>query len=482
MNQPPAFRIETDSLGEVKVPAEALYGAQTQRAVDNFQISKLRPFRAFIWSIAVIKQAAAQVNCELGLLDQTISGCIVRSAAEVAAGRWDDQFVVDVFQAGAGTSQNMNANEVIANRATQILGSRAGEYRVHPNDHVNMSQSTNDVIPTAIRLGCLWRLDELKGSVDDLAAAFKGKAVEFDGVIKSGRTHLQDAVPVRLGQEFGAYAKAISLDAERIQRAGDNLRRLGIGGTAAGTGLNAHPQFHARMVKRLSELTGLTLYTSDDLFESMQSMADMADFSASLRTLALTLTRIANDLRLLASGPATGLDEIRMPVLQPGSSIMPGKVNPVIPEMVNMAMYHIIGCDTTVALASQAGQLELNVMMPVIAHTLFGMMQVMIGSVQAFSSRCVTGITANPARAENWLSRNSILITALNPLIGYRAGAELVKEAALRDLPIRQVAEEKARLGLLHNLNDGKVVSVEEIQGVFQDIRRLTDGGIMPGS
>jgi fumarate hydratase class II len=293
---------------------------------------------------------------------------------------------------------------------------------------------------------------------------------------------LQDAVPVRLGQEFGAYAKAVSLDEERIQRSGDNLRRLGIGGTAAGTGLNAHPQFNRRMVERLSELTGLGLVSSDNLFESMQSMADMVDFSASLRTLALTLTRISNDLRLLASGPATGLDEIRLPALQPGSSIMPGKVNPVMPEMLNMAMFYIIGCDTTVAMASQAGQLELNVMMPVIAHTLFGMMQVMIGALGAFTRGCVTGITANPSKAENWLSRNSILITALNPLIGYQAGTELVKEAARKDLPIRQVAVEKARQGLLLNLSDGKPVSIEEIENVFQDLRRLTEGGIISGN
>jgi len=481
-NQPAVFRIETDSLGEVKVPSSALYGAQTQRAVDNFPISGLHPWRAFIWSIAVIKQAAAKVNFELSLLEKEVAESITQAAGEVAAGKWDDQFVVDVFQAGAGTSHNMNANEVIANRATQILGGRLGEYRVYPNDHVNMSQSTNDVIPTAIRLGCLWRLDELLNSLHELAEAFQVKAVEFDGVIKSGRTHLQDAVPVRLGQEFGAYAKAVSLDEERIKKAGDNLRRLGIGGTAAGTGLNAHPQFHPCMIERLSALSGLTLYSSDNLFESMQSMADMVDFSASLRTLALTLTRIANDLRLLASGPATGLDEIHLPALQPGSSIMPGKVNPVIPEMVNMAMYHVIGCDTTVAMASQAGQLELNVMMPVIAHSLFGMMQVMIGSVQALARRCVTGITANPVKAENWLSRNSILITALNPMIGYQAGAELVKEAARRDLPIRQVAVEKARLGLLHSLIDGRTISAEEIESVFQDIRRLTEGGIIPGN
>ena len=431
MDQP--TRIERDSLGEVRVPANALYGAQTQRAVENFPISGLRPWRAFIWSIATIKRAAAEVNRDLGLLDAERTSAIVQAAQEVIDGRWDNQFVVDPFQAGAGTSHNMNANEVIAVRANQILG-QAG---VHPNDHVNMAQSTNDTIPTAIRLGCLWRLEELLGAVEGLADALRKKAIEFDDVVKSGRTHLQDAVPVRLGQEFGAYATAVERDGGRIRRSAEGLRRLGIGGTATGTGLNAHPEYHARMVKRLSELTGLTLYTSSDLFESMQSMADAADFSASLRTLAITLTRIANDLRLLASGPSTGLDEIRLPAIQPGSSIMPGKVNPVQAEMLNMAMFHVQGCDHTVALAAQAGQLELNVMMPIIAHNLFEMMQVMIGAIRTFTEKCVYGIQVNSAKAEGWLARNAIVITALNPVIGYTAGAALVKEALARDLSIR---------------------------------------------
>jgi fumarate hydratase class II len=357
-----AYRVERDSLGDVHVPQAALYGAQTARAVENFRISGLRPYRAFIWSMATIKHAAADVNAALGLLEPTAAQAIAEAAEEVRSGRWDDHFVVDPFQAGAGTSHNMNTNEVIANRASQLLGGGLGEYRVHPNDHVNMAQSTNDTIPTAIRLGCLWRLDELLGAVADLALALQSKSAAFDSIVKSGRTHLQDAVPIRLGQEFGGYATAVARDGDRIRRAADGLRRLGIGGTAVGTGLNAHPEYHARMVRRLGELTGLELQTCDNLFEAMQSMADAADFSASLRTLAITLTRIANDFRLLASGPATGLDEIRLPAVQPGSSIMPGKVNPVQAEMLNMAMFHIIGCDTTVALGAQAGQLELNVM------------------------------------------------------------------------------------------------------------------------
>lgn len=471
-------RIERDSLGEVHVPREALYGVQTQRAVENFPISGLKPWRAFIWSVATIKRAAAEVNLDLDLLDAERAGAIVQASQEVIEGKWDDQFVVDPFQAGAGTSHNMNANEVIANRATQILGGGLGEYRVHPNDHVNMAQSTNDVIPAAIRLGCLWRLDELLTALDGLVNALKAKATEFDDVIKSGRTHLQDAVPVRLGQEFGAYAKAVEREAGRIQRSAEGLRRLGIGGTAVGSGLNAHPEYHARMVKKLSELTGLQLYESDNLFESMQSMADTADFSASLRTLALTLIRIANDFRLLASGPSTGLDEIRLPAVQPGSSIMPGKVNPVLAEMLDMSMFHVIGCDTTVVMAVQAGQLELNVMMPIIAHNLFEAMQVTISAVRAFTERAVRGVTANRAKASSWLAKNAIVVTALNPVIGYAQGAALVKEALKRDMTIRDVAVEKAKAGMLKHRDQEAPVTVEEIDTALGDLRRLTEGGI----
>lgn len=472
------IRIENDSLGKVHVPAKALYGAQTRRAVENFPVSGLKPWRAFIWAISVIKRAAAEVNCELGLLEAEKAEAIQRAAQEIMDGKWDDQFVVDPFQAGAGTSHNMNANEVIANRATRLLGGKLGEYRVHPNDHVNMAQSTNDTIPTAIRLGCLWRVDELLAALTNLADALQGKAVEFDDIVKSGRTHLQDAVPIRLGQEFGAYAKAVERDAERIRRAAEGLRRLGIGGTAVGSGLNAAPEYHARMVRKLSGLTGLTLYESDNLFETMQSMADAADFSASLRTLALTLIRIANDLRLLASGPMTGLDEINLPPLQPGSSIMPGKVNPIMAEMLDMAMLHVIGCDTTVALAAQAGQLELNVMMPVIAHSLFEMMQVTIGAVRLFTDQAVRGISVNRENAEGWLAKNPIVVTVLNPLIGYAQGAALVKEALKRDLTVREVAVEKARAGLLKHREQDRTVTVEEVESALNDLRKLTEGGI----
>ncbi len=487
------FRIEKDSLGEVSVPAQAYYGVQTQRAVDNFAITRLRPWRAFIWSIGLIKRAAAEVNYDLGLFkDREVDGhkftarqlvdSVVQASQEVMDRKWDLEFVVDPFQAGAGTSHNMNANEVIANRATQLLGGELGKYYVHPNDHVNMAQSTNDVIPTAIRLGALWRLEELLSSLRGLQSELALKADEFDDIVKSGRTHLQDAVPVRLGQEFGAYAKAIGRDAERIARSAEGLRRLGIGGTAVGSGLNAHPEYHKRMVHRLSQLSGLQLYESDNLFESMQSMADAADFSASLRTLALTLIRIANDFRLLASGPSTGLDEIHLPAVQPGSSIMPGKVNPVLAEMLDQAMFHVIGCDTTVALAVQAGQLELNVMMPIIAHNLFEMMQVMVGSVNAFRDKAIKGLTANREKAEGWLAKNAIVVTALNSVIGYAQGAALVKEALARNTAIREVAVEKARAGGLKHRDEDRPVTVEEIEVALSDLRRLTEGGIVGGS
>lgn len=462
-----SFRIEKDSLGEMQVPANALYGAQTQRAVLNFPVSGMKPYPAFVWAQAMVKRAAAEVNRDLGLLEARLADAIIQAADEVLAGKHADQFVVDPFQAGAGTSHNMNLNEVIANRANQILGFALDDPNkpVSPNDHVNMAQSTNDTIPTAIRLGCLWRINELLAAIDGLADALEAKAQEFDDVVKSGRTHLQDAVPVRLGQEFGAYALAVRNDRERIATAAGRLRRLGIGGTATGTGLNAHPEYHQRMVEKLSALTGQSLRSSGNLFESMQSMADLADFSAALRILCITLTRIANDFRLLSSGPATGLDEIRLPAVQPGSSIMPGKVNPVLAEMLNMACFHVQGNDLTVSLAAQAGQLELNVMMPIIAHNLFEMMHVLIGAINAFTTKCVVGVTANREKAEGWLAKNAILVTALNPVIGYLNGAAVAKEAMATGKTIKEVVVEK---GLL---------SPEEVDRLI-DARKMTEGGI----
>ena len=461
------YRIETDSLGEVRVPKDALYAAQTQRALDNFPISGMKPLPAFIWSMALIKRAAAEVNRDLGLLDSEIADAIIRAGDEILAGEHHAHFVVDPFQAGAGTSHNMNANEVLANRANQLLGFAvdAADKPVHPNDHVNMAQSTNDTIPTAIRLGALWRLDELLGTLRRFVEVARGKAQDWDDIVKSGRTHLQDAVPIRLGQEVGAWATAIERQIDKVEFAADGLRRLGIGGTAAGTGLNAHPDYHARMVAKLAELSGIALYESDDLFESMQSMQDAVFFSAALRNLAMDFTRIANDVRLLSAGPTTGIAELVCPPVQPGSSIMPGKVNPVLAEMLNQAMYHCMGNDATVNLCGAAGQFELNVMMPVLAHNLNETMQVMIGAVGAFTEKLLVGLEVNRERAESWLARNPILVTALNPVIGYNNGAMVAKKALAEGKSVREVVLE---LGLME---------AGELDAAL-DVVTMTEGGI----
>ncbi len=461
------FRIEKDSLGELQVPADAYYGVQTQRAVLNFQISGLKPYPAFIWSMAAIKRAAAKVNQDLGLLDPKLADAIIRAATEVMDGKWNDQFVVDPFQAGAGTSHNMNANEVIASRANELLGFAldAKDKPVRSNDHVNMAQSTNDTIPTAIRVGTLWRLNELVSTLQKLVDALNAKAKEFDPVVKSGRTHLQDAVPVRLGQEFGGYSKAVTRNIEKIEAAAVGMKRLGIGGTATGTGLNAHPEYHKRMVVELGGYLKMQLFESDNLFESMNSMQDAAFFSGAIRSLAQDLIRIANDFRLLSSGPSTGLDEIRLPAVQPGSSIMPGKVNPVLAEMLDMAMFYVLGNDTTITFAAQAGQLELNVMMPIIAYCLFQEIDVTIGAVKAFTEKCVAGLSANREKAEAWLAKNAIIATALNPVIGYEKGAAVVKKAIAENRSIREIVVE---LGYM---------SDEEAAHAL-DARAMTEGGI----
>lgn len=475
-----SHRIEKDSMGELQVPEDALWGAQTQRALQNFPISNLKQNHAFIYSMALIKRAAAEVNRDLGLLDPKIADAIAQAAQEVMDDKHAAHFQLNPFQAGAGTSHNMNVNEVIANRANQILGVQLTDAKkpVNPNDHVNMAQSTNDTIPTAIRLGVLYRLDDLLKALDALADALQKKSVEFDDIVKSGRTHLQDAVPIRMGQEFGGYAQAIRNDRERIATAAERVRRLGIGGTAAGTGLNAHPEYHARMIRRINELTGFDVRSSGNLFESMQSMADIADFSAALNTLAVTLTRIANDFRLLASGPTTGLDEIRLPAVQPGSSIMPGKVNPVLAEMLNMVCYHVMGNNLTVQLASAAGQLELNVMMPIIAYDLFMAMDILTNAINAFTTKCVVGIQANREKAEGWLGKNVIIVTALNPVIGYLEGAAIAKEAMAKNKSVREIAQEKISRGELKHVNTGAPVTIQEVDAVLGDLRALTEGGV----
>lgn len=461
------YRIEKDSLGEVKVPKNALYAAQTQRAVENFPVSGLKPWPAFIWSMALIKRAAAEVHKDLGLLDAEIADAIIQAGEEILAGQHHDNFVVDPFQAGAGTSHNMNVNEVMANRANQILGFNVEDPKkpVHPNDHVNMAQSTNDTIPTAIRLGVLWRLDELIDTFQHFVDVTNKKASEWDAVVKTGRTHLQDAVPVRVGQEVGAWAKAIERNIEKVKFAAEGLRRLGIGGTAAGTGLNAHTEYHPRIVKKMNELTGITLYESDDLFESMQSMQDAVFFSAALRNVAMDFTRIANDVRLLSAGPTTGIAEMTCPTVQPGSSIMPGKVNPVLAEMLNQSMYHVMGSDTTINMCGAAGQFELNVMMPIIAHNLNEMMQVMIGSIRAFTDKLMVGLILNQENTESWLSRNPILVTALNPIIGYNNGAAVAKKSLAEGKTVREVVLE---MGLMEESELDKAL----------DTYAMTEGGI----
>jgi aspartate ammonia-lyase len=424
-------RIEHDSLGDVAVPADAYYGAQTQRARDNFRVSGLRAHPQLIRAPALIKLASARANRDLGKLDPRLAEAIETAAMEIAEGSFRDQFVVDVFQAGAGTSHNMNANEVIANRANELLGHRPGQYSpVHPNDHVNMSQSTNDTVPAAIRVAALAMLPGLLDALSALVGAFEGKGQEFDGILKSARTHLQDAVPIRLGQEFGAYAWTLRRNAARIEAASDALREINLGGTAAGTGLNSHSRYAETVAGHLAAASGLSVRPAGNLFAVMQSMSDFAFLSGALRALALDLIQIANDLRLLSSGPRTGLAEIALPARQPGSSIMPGKVNPVIPEMVDMVGFQVFGNDQTIALATQAGQLELNVMMPVIAHNLLQSIEILTNAVSALDEKCVRGITADETRARRYFESSVGLATVLNPLIGYEAAAKVAQESA----------------------------------------------------
>jgi len=463
-----ATRIERDPLGELPVPADALYGIQTERARRNFPISNVRPLAPFVDAAIRIKKAAALTNKETGRLDAKLADAITRAADEVLGGAHREQFVVDPYQAGAGTSHNMNCNEVLANRANELLGAKRGEYKpVHPNDHVNMAQSTNDVIPTAIRLAALAQLAPLLDALDRLVRAFLAKGKAFDGIVKSGRTHLQDATPVRLGQEFTAYGRTVERNRDRIARAADDLRDLGIGGTAVGTGLNAEPRYPALMVKHLRAITGLELREGKDRVQLMQSMGDAAAFSGALRTYAADLGKVASDLRLLASGPRTGLAEIVLPAVQPGSSIMPGKVNPSIAEMVNMVCFQVIGNDVAVAAAAEAGQLELNVMMPLIAHDVLFSMMILANASRVLAERCVDGIEADAAQCAHWLERSPALVTALAPKIGYAEAAKLAKEAVAKNVTVRQLVIEK---GLL------KGKEVDEVL----DLRAMTELGV-PG-
>src|SRR5881227_748074 len=413
-----ATRIERDPLGELPVPGDALYGIQTERARHNFPISQLAPLAPFVDAVIRIKKAAALTHKETKRLDAKLADAIVQAADEVLAGQHRDQFVVDPYQAGAGTSHNMNVNEVLANRANELLGGERGTYSpVHPNDHVNMAQSTNDTIPTNIRLAALSQLDTFTAAFETLRDALAAKGREFDHIVKAGRTHLQDAMPIRLGQEFTAYAGSIERGTKRVREAADYLRDLGIGGSAVGTGVTVEKEYPALMNKHLQEITGLDLRIGSDRIQLMQSMGDVAGFSAALRVLALDLSKISSDLRLMVMGPRTGIAEIILPAVQPGSSIMPGKVNPSIPEMVNQVCYQVMGCDTTVAIASEHGQLELNVMMPVIAHNILLSMQILTSTAQVFAEKTVVGIEANREMLAYWVERSAALATALMPHI-----------------------------------------------------------------
>ncbi|MBI4565399.1 MAG: class II fumarate hydratase [Planctomycetes bacterium] len=460
-------RIEKDSMGSVEVPDDAWWGAQTQRAIQNFPISGLRFPRRFIEALARLKRAAARVNGDLGLLDAKLAAATAEAAGEVADGRWDAEFPLDVFQTGSGTSTNMNANEVIANLANVKLGGERGTKKpVHPNDHVNLGQSSNDMIPSAAHLSALLALHgELFPALDGLHAALDTKAKEFDSIIKLGRTHLMDAVPVRLGQEFGGYAMQVRKGSEQIRRVSEPLRELALGGTAVGTGMNAHPEFARRVCALLANETGLHLREARDHFEAQGSRDDLLMVSGALKGLACGLMKIANDLRWMGSGPLGGLGEILLPDLQPGSSIMPGKVNPVLCEVVTQVAAQVIGNDAAVTIAAQGGALELNVFIPVMAHNVLQAVDLLAASSLQFAKRCVSGIQANAERCEELAHKSLSLVTILNPVIGYDKAAELAKEAYRRRMGVKQLALEK------------KLITPEQAEKLFQ-LRPMTEPGL----
>ncbi|MEO6865445.1 MAG: aspartate ammonia-lyase [Gemmatimonadaceae bacterium] len=463
-----ATRTEKDPLGALEVPSDAMYGVQTLRAVQNFPISGIRPLPAFVDAVIRIKRAAALTHKETGRLEPRLADAIVAAADEVLGGKWRDQFVVDVYQAGAGTSHNMNINEVLANRANEMLGSERGKYTpVHPNDHVNMAQSTNDVIPTAIRIACLAELPKLRDAIQSLIDALASKGREFNGIVKAGRTHLQDAMPIRLGQEFTAFAGTLARNLKRVNEAADYLRDLGIGGSAVGTGVNVEPAYPALMVKHLNLMMDGHLRVGTDRIQLMQSMGDAAAFSAAMKVLALDLSKIASDLRIMVSGPRTGLDEITLPAVQPGSSIMPGKINPSIAEMVNQVCFQIVGLDACVAAASEHGQLELNVMMPVIAYNVLLAEHILSTASRTFAEKCVVGIEANADQCAYWVERSAALATALAPQIGYAKAADISKRSVKEGVLIRDLVKRE------HVLPDAEIDDV-------LDLAKMTEIGV-PG-
>jgi fumarate hydratase class II len=444
----PGNRVERDSMGEVRVPADALYGGQTQRAVENFPISDLRFPREFIRALGLVKLAAAQANMDLHLLDKKVAHATMQAAREVADGRLDEHFVLDIFQTGSGTSTNMNANEVISNRAIQILGGVVGSKKpVHPNDHVNMGQSSNDVIPTAVHIAAWHSISRgLIPALDRLERALTAKATAFDKIIKIGRTHLQDATPIRLGQEFKGYARQVHLGIRRLEKLRDTLTELPLGGTAVGTGINTHPRFATKAIHHLSRLTGLKFQEARDHFEAQSAADAMVETSGTLKTVAVSLTKVANDLRWLASGPRCGIGEIMLPETQPGSSIMPGKVNPVIAESVLMVAAQVIGNDLTVTIGGQSGVFELNMMVPLIAHSVLESVRLLTTSAENLRRRCVVGIKADKARCNEMVEKSLAMCTALAPEIGYDAAAAIAKQSYKTGRTVREIAMERGIL------------------------------------
>lgn len=458
------MRTEKDTLGKVRISDNAYYGAQTKRAVLNFPVSGLTLPRRFIRAQGIVKLAAARANGSFGLLDKKVLKAIEKAALEVIKGAHDKHFVVDVYQAGAGTSQNMNANEVIANRAIEILKGKRGDYRiVHPNDHVNMAQSTNDTIPTSIYISSFEAVrDDLVPALDGLKQALSKKAGEFKGIIKAGRTHMQDAVPLTLGQEFSGFAEAVRNDILRIQNASKALLNLPIGGNALGSGINANPGYKKSVLREIRQITGVKFRSCRNLFEGIQNVSPALELSSSLRGGAITLTKIANDIRLLSSGPRTGFAEIRLPAVQPGSSIMPGKVNPVMAEMLNMVCFQVIGNDTAIAYATQASQLELNVMMPLVAHNLLFSIEILSNAVNAFTRKCIDGIEADAERCMKYADATLAMATALNPVIGYTAAAEVSNEAYRTGKTVKQLVIEK---GILEEKDADRLLDPGKLTG-----------------
>ncbi|KOP24576.1 aspartate ammonia-lyase [Hapalosiphon sp. MRB220] len=459
------YRIERDSMGDRQISSSVYYGIQTLRATENFPISGIKPLATYVDACILIKKATAIVNGELGCIPPEISQAIVQAADEVLAGKFRDQFVVDVYQAGAGTSHHMNVNEVLANRALEILGEEKGNYkRVSPNDHVNYGQSTNDVIPTAIRIGGLLALSRtLHPALEKAIATLEAKAAEFQDIVRSGRTHMQDAVPVRLGENFRAWAQILTEHQNRIYAASGDLMILGLGGSAAGTGMNTHPQYRARVVATLAELINSPLQPAPHLMAAMQSMAPFVNVSGALRNIAQDLVKISHDLRLMDSGPKTGLKEIQLPPVQPGSSIMPGKYNPVMAEMTSMVCFQVMGYDSAIALAAQAGQLELNVMMPLIAYNLIHSIELLGNTIAALTQKCIQGITANQERCLAYAEGSLALVTALNTHIGYLNAASVAKESLESGKSLRQIVLEK---GLMSEAELAEVLNLEQMSQI----------------